>query len=657
MKFFFTSLLVVLFFNLNHSQSKELEDITLEMLWETDSPNDEDGVAEVLYEKGEISFKMTESWEYDFVVTRRVKIYNKDGYDQANVQIPYYVGNKSSDKESVSRIKGYVYYEENGKIEREKLRRKEVFDIDLSDSWEAKKFTLPKIQDGVILEYTYTITSPHVSNLPVWVFQNDIYTRYSEYATKIPNEYLAYSIKSKGYHQFKTLVDQTESPIYVRSAGTQIRTSIKHSQHIINDLPKIKNESFVNNVSNYLPSVGYELSSYKTGEYEAHKSVSKTWDDVVNTLSDTDTYNVELSRSKYFSSDLKTLLRDINLPKEKMIAVFEFVKDRMTWNDKERRYTSDKLNKVYKEKVGNSADINIMLTAMLREAGLDANPVLSSTISHGIPLYPTISGFNYVFTHININGEVFLLDATNEFSIPNVLPKRLLNWRGTVIKPDGFESLNLVPSSSSVKRYQVSAEVNEEGEVDGMCRIISIDQFGLETRNLLYKKSDDDIKLKYGKDFNLNKITEVSTANLNDISKPMVEGFSFSGNGEYVEKIGDKIYLSPMLFLNSKQNPFKDEERIYPIDFTYPRSIEHYISISLPEGYKIDYMPEKAIFNLGDSLLTLTYLIEENNGMISLKVNQNINSILFLPQDYANLKDFYANLINKENEKIVLVKS
>lgn len=658
MKTFVTSTLFILLSTLIYSQSQELEDVSLEMLRETKSKKDSTAAAEVLYEKGEVFFKMTDSWEYDFHVTRRVKIYSKDGYDQATVQIPYYVGNRSSDKESVFKIKAYVYYEQGGKLKKEKLKRREVFDIDLSDLWEAKKFTLPKIQDGVILEYSYKLNSPHVSNLPVWVFQNEIPTRYSEYFTKIPIEYLAYKIKSKGYYPFKSYTDTNQGSLYVRSAGTQVRTSFEESRHIGLDLPKIEEETYVNNVSNYLPSVGYELSSYKTGEFKAHKSVSKTWDDVVKTLSETDTYKKELSRSKYFIKDLDKLIEDLNLPKEKMMAIFNYVKSTMTWNDEERRYTSDKLNRVYEEKVGNSADINIMLTAMLKEAGLDANPVLSSTISHGIPLYPTISGFNYIFTHVDINGETFLLDATNEFSSPNVLPKRLLNWSGTVIKPDGFESLNLVPSTSSTKRYQLQAKVTDEAEVDGMCRITSMDHFGLETRKLLHKKNDNDLKLKYQKDYNLNQINGISTSNLKEVDKPLLEGFSFSGSGEYAEKIGDKIYLSPMLFLNSKDNPFKEEERTYPVDFTYPRTVEHFITLELPEGYQVEYLPEKAIFKLGDGLASLTYLVEVfNKNTISVRVSKAINSVLFLPQDYTLLKDFYASLINKENEKIVLVKS
>jgi hypothetical protein len=111
------------------------------------------------------------------------------------------------------------------------------------------------------------------------------------------------------------------------------------------------------------------------------------------------------------------------------------------------------------------------------------------------------------------------------------------------------------------------------------------------------------------------------------------------------------------MFLKLKENPFKEEERVYPVDFTFPRNIEHFISIKIPKDYQVDYLPEKVIFKLGGGGAQLTYLIEEYNKIITVKVNQEINESLFLPQDYSLLREFYISLMNKENEKIVLVKS
>jgi transglutaminase-like putative cysteine protease len=644
------------FFNLlAQPQPKELEDVTLEMLREQRSSLDSTAAAEVLYEKGKVTFSVIDGFKYEYDVVRRIKIYTQDGYDEANVQIPYFVGELNSDRESVSKIDGYVYYEKDGEVEREKIRNRDVFDLDLSENWEAKKFTIPRIQDGVIIEYSYTIDSPHIHNLPKWVFQDHIPTRYSEYTTRIPNEYIAYNIRTQGYRAFESSRNMVEGNLFV-GTGT-MRTSVEETISIALDVPKIEEEPYINNINNYLPTISYELSSFRTDEYGTQKSVARSWDDVVKTLAESDSYEKELARTKYFEDDLNRIVNDLKLPQDKMNAIFEFLKQRMTWNEEERKYTSDKLHRVYDEGLGNSADINLMLTAMLRMAGLDANPIISSTVSKGIPLFPTLSGFNYVFTHVDINGQEFLLDATEGFSSPNVLPNRVLNWNGTVIKKDGFKTIGLIPSLHSSKKYQIQAQLNDQGEISGKCRIISQDQFALKTRKSIFKKSPEELKLRYEKNFKAAAISDISSLNLQDQNKPLVENFSFTGKEKFVEEIGNKLYLSPMLFLKMEENPFKKETRIFPVDFTHPRILEYFIVIKIPSEYKIDYIPNQEILKLGNDVSKLTYLVNGNKNIISVNVKHEINTSIFLPQDYKNLREFYISLMNKENEKIVLVKS
>jgi hypothetical protein len=89
--------------------------------------------------------------------------------------------------------------------------------------------------------------------------------------------------------------------------------------------------------------------------------------------------------------------------------------------------------------------------------------------------------------------------------------------------------------------------------------------------------SKDQKRLNYENYFGIDHVSDVKTKNLNDFLRPLIEEFNFSGKAKLVEKIGNKLYVSPMLFLKLKENPFKVETRIYPIDFTIPRHLEHVI--------------------------------------------------------------------------------
>ncbi|WP_240032172.1 DUF3857 domain-containing protein [Psychroflexus aestuariivivens] len=637
------------------SQPQELEDITVEMLKSTQSEIDSTASAEVLYEKGKISFILDDlGWRYVFEMHRRIKIFNKDGYDQANIEIPYYVGESNSAKENIKRIKAYTYYLENDKIEDEKVRNKDIYDLELSELVEAKKFTFPKIQDGVIIDYSFIIESPHIRNLPKWSFQSKIPTRYSEYATVIPTEYLNYRSQSRGFYRIETTTEELDISLQTMNGGVQTK-SIR-TRNYTRNLPGIEPENHVNNISNYTTAVSYELSSYRSGGQYDIEYLSSSWKDVIKNLKESETFSKELQRTNYFEEDLANVLEGASSQMDKINRILNFVKSKMKWNEENRRFCSDKLKRVYDDGVGNSADINIMLTAMLRHANLNANPVVSSTISNGIPFFPTVSGFNYVLSGVTVDGQYYLLDATDNFSSLNLLPTRTMNWQGIELTPDSSRDIRLVPEKASKVNFNVFAKINKDGMLSGQCRVYYFDQFALNARNAFSKTSEEKVKEAYEKQYKVNNVHDFSQDNLESLNKPLVQTFKFGETEGFVEKIGEKLYISPLVFLKSENNPFKAKERNYPIDYTFPKSYKFRLNIDLPEGYEVDYVPEKNIFNFSDEMLSFTYIINAANGKLVIDVTKDINVAIIPTQYYTNLREYYISMLDKENEKVVLVK-
>lgn len=136
---------------------------------------DSSASAEYLYDNGYSFFKYNKEKGFQFVFQhhRKIKIYNKDGYDYANIEIPFYDPN-SENKEYVGAIKAFVYNLEGGKVVKTKLENSEIFEERSSKYWSVKKAALPNVKEGSVLEYTYTITSDFVSNLREWNFQHEI---------------------------------------------------------------------------------------------------------------------------------------------------------------------------------------------------------------------------------------------------------------------------------------------------------------------------------------------------------------------------------------------------------------------------------------------------------------------------------------------------
>ena len=151
------------------------------------------------------------------------------------------------------------------------------------------------------------------------------------------------------------------------------------------------------------------------------------------------------------------------------------------------------------------------------------------------------------------------------------------------------------------------------------------------------------------------ELSNLHFENLETIGKPVSLDYEFEVL-DAVEDVAGKLYFSPMIFMATKENPFKPETREYPIDYGFPMKDRYIVNIELPEGYKVESLPENSVFNLGENIGSYRYLISQAGNKIQLSVEFSINESFIAAEEYGNLKKFYELLISKENEKVVLSK-
>jgi len=340
-----------------------------------------------------------------------------------------------------------------------------------------------------------------------------------------------------------------------------------------------------------------------------------------------------------------------------MLRVFEFVKKRMNWNSFLGFYTNQGVRNAYKEGTGNIADINLMLVAMLRYAGLDSNPVLVSTKSHGIPIFPTRNGFNYVIASVVQGGETILLDATNKENEINILEPEILNWQGRLLSQDGLSSwVPLYPKTPAVESAMVKVNIKDDLTLEGNMQCRYTGHYALSKRESYSNISEDELRKEIEKNKTETEISNIKFENLEKLYQPVNLSYDFkSFTG--IESIGDKLYLSPLLFIAREENPFKLDTRKYPIDFNYPIKDRYLFSINIPDGYSIETLPESTAFALGDGAGAFRYTITNTNDTIKISFELAINQAFIPASYYDSLKKFFELLVEKENEKVVLVKT
>ena len=650
------------------AQKLELGKVTVAELEQQSNPIDPSASAAILFRKGEVRFEFSQ--QDGFVMTTevktKIKIYKKEGYEWANHTIQYYALGSSSEKVYLSDVATYNL--EGGKVVKTKMKGDGEFDEKVNKYWNRKKITLPNVKEGSIVEFSYVINSPNIGKMIDWNFQSTIPVNYSEFKTYIP-EYYIYNPNQKGFIFPKMTMEKVNRTVSFsyrdanEPGGTVIHSVSQEklnyvetrTAYVAENLPALKDEVFVNNIENYTSSISHELSIVKV-PHAPLKTYSTDWETVTKTIYEMDDFGGELKKIGYFENDITALIAGLKTNEEIIGAIFNYVKSNVKWNSFNDYYCHDGVKSAYKNKTGNVAEINLMLTAMLRFAGIDANPVLVSTRANGIALFPSRTAFNYVISAVEIENGLILLDATEKFSTPNILPLRDLNWSGRLIRKDGTSAqVSLTPSSLSKENYNLNYAVKSDGTIDGKLRKQLTDHEALNFRQekvVLAKETYiDELENKN----NAIEISDYVRDNDTDLSKPIVETYMFKDTRD-LEIINDKIYIAPLLFLTEKTNVFKLEKRDFPVDFGYPTQTKYLVSIEIPAGYTVESMPKPVTMVTGDDLGSFKYMIANTDNKIQVNIIFEISTAIVGPDYYDVIKDFYQKVVDKQNEKIILKK-
>lgn len=658
---------------LTYCQNYKFGKVSEEELLETQHPEYPEATAAILYKKQKIMFDYIQGKGFiqSTEIQERIKIYNKEGFDYATKMISLYDGASSTSSEKLIGLKAYTYNIEGGKIIKDKLKNSDVFDEDTNKYRKTTKFTMPNLKEGCVIELEYTIES-QLFSIDDIEFQQMIPTKNFELSLNTP-EYLIYKtflnpratyipqLTETKKRRSVTITNRERSQARAGGITNYSSSKIDFNDNVVeanlSNIPPLKDENYVDNLANYQSRLLVELERVELPN-QPIEYLSTTWEKVTNTIYDDSDFGDQLSKNNYFKKDLEALMssKPTDDKIEKVSMILDFVKSKVKWNEY-YGYTADQgVSKAYKDGVGNSADINLMLTSMLRYAGMDANPVLVSTKNNGIPLVPTRSGFNYVISAVNVDGKIILIDATRKHGTIDILPTNTLNWLGRLIKEDGSSDwINLIPEVSSNEMVSLNAKLETDLSINGKVRHQYTNYQANRLRNRYDGYNDEKVIETLEKDKGLIEISDLNLNQINEVDKPVLLSYDFNID-EAIEDIGGDLYLKPMLFLASKENPFKQDTRIYPIDFVYPISDKYMVNMMIPEGYELDVLPESVKYQFNGSDGVFTYMANKNGSYIQFVITFELNKTLILPTEYKHFKEFYQLMIEKQNEQIVLKK-
>lgn len=636
------------FFVLSQEYSHEFKKPTSFELKLTECDFDKDSPALILYDIGETSIveNREERLEMQFKHRRKIKIFNQGGYDYAEIEIPYYV--KGYRKESIKDIEAYSYNLENGKLIISKLDPKHIYEEVINDRFRVKKFAFPAVKDGTIIEYKYTLHSPYLTDYKDWDFQQDIPVKYSNYKA-LMNPFYSYAWMLQGTKQLDYYDEYIEKGLPRYYAGLEYKHKVY--DFTMKNMKAFNDEAFITSRDDYIIKINFQLTEIKPINGSTISYLT-TWPELVNELlKDSDLGKFKKAIERKTTDFIQANQLQKESPLATIEAISEFVKDNYEWDGYQYYIPYKSAREFLEKKTGNCASINLMLAGLLNNAGFEAHPVLISTRKNGkIKVdYPFRESFNYLAVIVNIDEQKQLLIDATERNLPfHVLPTRCINESGLIVKKGDSQWISLLKEFPSAVQYNLTLDLNEQlDSLVGNFTFISTGYDAYLHRNNLH---DNELSQKnYLQKQNIFMSGEAKSIKYEKVKQPF--GIAFEGASP-VESAFGKIYITPFASLPYKENPLKQTERTYPIDFTYAKKRTFNSFITIPEGYSVDYLPKQKVINEKD--FSLSYKAEVNGTQLTIIGSYEFKKAIYSPEEYKLLKYYFNKIIESFNDKIVL---
>ncbi|SKB71586.1 protein of unknown function [Soonwooa buanensis] len=583
-------------------------------------------------------------------VIKRVKIYDKSNAEEfLNVEIPLKI--KGGDRESVSGLKATTYNFENGKIATTVVDKESRIRSNDSKNVDILKFAFANVKNGSVLEYKYKLSTPFYYSIPRVMVESSAPVRYFEYVFDMPI-YLGYNINYQG-SLAPTHREVGEKSLY----GGDYKTV----RFAYENLKAYKDEKYVYNIDNYRTSIRAELASTNfpiTGNMGSvsggFKSYAVTWDDLRKTILNEDDFGIEYAKMGAVKDLLPATITSITNENERADAILKFVQKNYTWNKKTTGWAEDGIRTLISKKIGNSAEINLLLTMLMKSAGLKANPAIMSTKERGILNFssPSLSQVNYVLATVDIAGQLKFYDATSKYSEANVLPPRAYNYFAYLIREKEGVQVNVLPDGKSSTTQIIKAKLNPDGSFGGDFSDTDAKLYSLVSTESYEKDAD-----QYFKDYKENfKFPIENMKGEHQENGSFITKFNFTADN-FVDGIGGKYVFNPLLFLYRKNHDFDQEEnRKSPIEMLSGYDRIKKVTIELPEGYAFENLPKSKKFRTEDSSIVYNYIVTQSGNSLTVESTTSVEDPIYPAEYYPAFKQVFDHIANMESQVVSVVK-
>jgi len=605
--------------------------------------------AAVLYDQGKSTFTQgNNTIIIRFERETRMIIRKKPGFQYAEIVIPFY----SDGFGRTEQIEDIVAITHNidslsGHLTKAELLTENIYEEDVNKFWKIKKFVFPDVREGSIVEFRYVKRTPFLFNPPDWEFQQSIPVKESSYEIWLTPFYdytylLQGASKFDGHTSFKSRVTET-------FAGINYNFMIH--RYVMRNLPAFEDESFITSRDDYIVKLDFQLSriNYPTG---GSKEIMTSWPLINDDFLKSDNFGKYLKQAEKEAGDFleETGWTATTDPVETLSSLVWLVRNDFEWNGSSDKYATERAKDVVKSKKGNSAEINLFLCAVLREAGYKASPVLLSTRGHGKvhAKYPFSHYFNDVVCFVEFDDKSTLVDATESLLPYNRLPLRCLNESGLIVEERGQRWVSLETSAQALVHHFIEIEPQveqEEAKVIAAHRLTGYS--GYAARKSIYTDSERLSKSRLAGD--VISLEDVSFENAGEPNQPYQVRYT---GMVPIEVFDDKMMIYPFIDLVENETPLKSTNRQYPVDMIYRQSKQMVSKVHIPDGYRVLDRPDD--LNIDDALVRISLQFTERPDALEVQGVVEFKKSIYEAKDYQKLRTHYLQIVTAFNEPVIL---
>lgn len=700
------------------------KDIPLDDLKMTEYTMAPEASAVVLCDYGQMYFDINPNGQHLFLFIERhvrIKILNKKGLKQASIKIPFHdIKCEKFNKENNIMISARAYnLSKKGEIQSTRLKRKNILFKDSTNCYTIAEFTIPDVKVGSVFEYKYKIPTLEMIYPKSWFFQTDIPIIYSEFRMRVPNDFQyiispvnirAFDINEQSNYTKNIPIAVTKyykskhGNVYNVKEEEWVDISGKSFRLVKKNIPAFNCNQFLdkpedqkqrlnihlakiirNTFSEYWDQLTYSLmittdDYYDTKTPEQRRMLTYPSAYNIYTLPDWEGFSKNMLKSSRFGMPLTlywkhkyvldSIIKGISTDKEKMIAIYDYIRKEIKWNGVydiyanrvfsptigkmytkiTRKAVNEKsLRRPFENKIGTSSEINFILIYLLNKAGIESDPVLISTRKNGRidKNFPDAAQFNHIVAHVNLNGEPLFLDATDSLRPYNLLKKNTIGVQGFLIRKKDPGWVTLKNKQINNTKEKLNIVIDEKGKLTGN---IEKEVSGYETLALKagHKNIVENILQSEFKEYRLSNIELSGTQN---------EDEALNIKADFKKDTESNVVRIKSSFSCRYDAEMFDEcyNRAYPVQLDYPFTKNYELNIKIPDGYVAEY-PQNEHWEIYGNNAEFNYMINLQDNDLQLKIKLAIKTNEFPAHEYGKLAEFFDKVNDKLLEKITINK-